>query len=102
MLPIAPVDPARSLCCPLLGRIYIITALRPGGGDTARPRSLPVHPRSQEWERLYGHGNFDSVADGQTGVRGEYVFTPGNPFLGDPEALAKGKDLFRWIYLIVA
>lgn len=50
--------------------------------------------KSQEWEKLYGHGNFDSVT-GTSRVRGEYVFSPSNPFLGDPEALAKGKDLFR-------
>jgi hypothetical protein len=32
-------------------------------------------------------------------VRGknEYVFAANNPFTGDPEALAKGKDLFRWV-----
>lgn len=30
---------------------------------------------------------------------GEYVFSEANPFLGDPEAMQKGKDLFRWVGL---
>ena len=55
----------------------------------------------QEWERLYGKSEFDSVVDGVANpapvarVRGEYVFSPNNPFLGDKEAFEKGKDLFR-------
>jgi peroxin-5 len=28
-------------------------------------------------------------------VRGEYEFAQSNPFLGDPAALEKGKDLFK-------
>jgi hypothetical protein len=28
-------------------------------------------------------------------VRGEYQFAASNPFLGDPAALEKGKDLFK-------
>eukprot|EP00195_Chlamydomonas_chlamydogama_P007749 CAMPEP_0202890112 /NCGR_PEP_ID=MMETSP1392-20130828/620_1 /ASSEMBLY_ACC=CAM_ASM_000868 /TAXON_ID=225041 /ORGANISM="Chlamydomonas chlamydogama, Strain SAG 11-48b" /LENGTH=769 /DNA_ID=CAMNT_0049573613 /DNA_START=142 /DNA_END=2451 /DNA_ORIENTATION=- len=47
----------------------------------------------QEWERIYGHSNFSSVLGG--GVKGEYVFARDNPFMGDPEAFSKGKDLFR-------
>ena len=31
------------------------------------------------------------------GRRGEYVFSRDNPFLGDPDAVAKGKDLFRCV-----
>lgn len=27
---------------------------------------------------------------------GKYVFASNNPFVGDDQALAKGKDLFRW------
>lgn len=48
-----------------------------------------------EWEALYA----DAVAGGVNapvgaGFRGrEYVFTEPNPFVGDPQALAKGKDL---------
>ncbi|KAG2487453.1 hypothetical protein HYH03_014020 [Edaphochlamys debaryana] len=58
-----------------------------------------------EWERIYGHGAVEEAALGagvaaQAALRagaafGEYVFAERNPFLGDPEALAKGKDLFR-------
>lgn len=29
--------------------------------------------------------------------KGEYVFASDNPFHGDPQAFAKGKDLFRWV-----
>jgi hypothetical protein len=31
-----------------------------------------------------------------TSTQGEYVFAERNPFEGDPQALEKGKDLFRW------
>lgn len=52
----------------------------------------------EEWERLYGHGAVEGAAAGLAEARapGEYVFAENNPFLGDPEALQKGKDLFRW------
>ncbi|PNW73046.1 hypothetical protein CHLRE_14g616750v5 [Chlamydomonas reinhardtii] len=57
----------------------------------------------EEWERIYGHGAVgDSVfGGGLAGMAGtatapgEYVFSEANPFLGDPEAMQKGKDLFR-------
>jgi hypothetical protein len=29
-------------------------------------------------------------------LQGEYVFAENNPFTGDPQALEKGKDLFRY------
>ncbi len=52
----------------------------------------------EEWERLYGHGAVEgaAVGPGEARAPGEYVFAENNPFLGDPEALQKGKDLFRW------
>ncbi|GAX85689.1 hypothetical protein CEUSTIGMA_g13104.t1 [Chlamydomonas eustigma] len=59
----------------------------------------------EEWEKIYGKGDFESIFQGlgEGGLaattlghrRGEYVFSDNNPFLGDPDALAKGKDLFR-------
>ncbi|GLC64505.1 hypothetical protein PLESTF_000173300 [Pleodorina starrii] len=61
----------------------------------------------EEWERLYGHGAVEEAALGGPGLAaaagmmgsslapGEYVFSEENPFLGDPEAQQKGKDLFR-------
>lgn len=57
-----------------------------------------------EWERIYGHGAVESAALGMDGLdalaRGDagsrvYVFAANNPFLGDAQALVKGKDLFR-------
>ncbi|GIL45262.1 hypothetical protein Vafri_2556, partial [Volvox africanus] len=56
----------------------------------------------EEWERIYGHGAVDSLLGGGVAAgmgpgaaTGEYVFSEQNPFLGDPDALQKGKDLFR-------
>ncbi|GFR42462.1 hypothetical protein Agub_g3370, partial [Astrephomene gubernaculifera] len=58
----------------------------------------------EEWERIYGQGAFeDSFAGPSMGAAGaaaaaapgEYVFSEHNPFLGNPDAQQKGKELFR-------
>lgn len=71
------------------------------------PPPLLPHPQGDEetyaeWERIYGHGAVEGSALGLDGlgVQGnvgsrDYVFSANNPFLGDAQALAKGKDLFR-------
>eukprot|EP00883_Tetradesmus_obliquus_P013392 jgi/Sobl393_1/6343/SZX78416.1 len=45
-----------------------------------------------DWEDLYAKNA--AAAPGQH-VRGEYQFAANNPFLGDPAALEKGRDLFK-------
>jgi len=49
----------------------------------------------KEWERVYGLGQPHDVLHHPAGPKGQYVFAANNPFLGDDQALAKGKDLFR-------
>eukprot|EP00879_Flechtneria_rotunda_P013327 GHRR01013917.1.p1 GENE.GHRR01013917.1~~GHRR01013917.1.p1 ORF type:complete len:656 (+),score=254.39 GHRR01013917.1:215-2182(+) len=45
-----------------------------------------------DWDALYA--KHTEVA-GLANARGEYVFAQNNPFIGDPAALEKGKDLFK-------
>jgi len=52
----------------------------------------------KEWERIYGLGEMHGSAEGllePQRAKGEYIFAADNPFAGDPQAFAKGKDLFR-------
>lgn len=44
-----------------------------------------------EWDSIYEQHNM--AAGGVAGGRAGYVFAANNPFLGDPAALEKGKDL---------
>lgn len=66
-------------------------------------RSLPLLPalpteqqteaeQLSEWERIYG-----AHTPGASGSLSKhtYEFSANNPFLGDPEALAKGRSLFK-------
>ncbi len=76
---------------------------------TPRPRrAVRAAPRLrslQEWERIYGLGHVEEALQGPgtaaaaaaaaSRLKGEYVFTRDNPFMGDAQALEKGKDLFR-------
>ncbi|WIA12458.1 hypothetical protein OEZ85_012493 [Tetradesmus obliquus] len=45
-----------------------------------------------DWEDLYAK---NAAASPGQHVRGEYRFAANNPFLGDPAALEKGRDLFK-------
>jgi hypothetical protein len=44
-----------------------------------------------EWESIANGGGASTSGR----VKGEYVFAPDNPFLGEPDVLNKGKELFK-------
>ncbi len=60
-------------------------------------RILSLVLPSQAWDGLYNQAaNEGQSTSINSRARGAYVFAADNPFLGDPEAFVKGKDLFRW------
>ena len=69
------------------------------GSAPLRPSRLPRLPAEQqegeqlaEWEKLYGAhvpGSLGSLS------KHTYQFSANNPFIGDPDALAKGRSLFK-------
>jgi peroxin-5 len=64
--------------------------VREFGGDEAGA----VGAAPEEWDALYADAQRGAGAAASAAARGrEYAFTDPNPFLGDPQALAKGKDL---------
>lgn len=47
----------------------------------------------REWESIYGHGAVHDAATASAGR--DYAMSADNAFVGDPQAFAKGKALFK-------
>ncbi|KAG1655784.1 hypothetical protein FOA52_013085 [Chlamydomonas sp. UWO 241] len=78
-------------------------AWREGGGasgamwaDELAAAEGGVMGADSDWDRIFGGGGATAFDQGMSAQRdGKYVFSRDNPFLGDADAFAKGKDLFR-------